>query len=367
MKNKKILCTFLAALLAVSAVSCGKSDDSSEENAPKTSEAVTEDTSAEEESTAEPENTEEESSSEPESEDEESAETVDINDYITAEQPEPALWKVTDTESGNELYMMGTIHIAGDNTFPLPDYIMDVYENCDGVAVEYDVNALQSDFSLMQEFVSSMVYTDGSTIKEHLSEETYEKAKGYFQEIGQYSELLDLYMPGFWLSQIEAMALLGIDNMNSNGVDATFLSYAAEDNKEIVNIETLEIQSAAITAYSDELADFLLADLIDNIDDVESIAETFGEMYNSWAVGDIDLLADMDSDTEGIPEELIDDYAEYQDFVVYERNEGMAAKAAEFLENGDNYFFMVGALHFAGDNGVDDMLEDMGYTVERIA
>lgn len=360
MKNKKILCAFLTALLAVSAVSCGSSDESSEESTTGTSEAVTEDTSAEKESTDVSENT-------TEAETEKSADNVDINDYITSEQPEPALWKVTDKESGNELYMMGTIHIAGDNTFPLPDYIMDVYESCDGIAVEYDVNAIESDYSLMQEFVFSMAYADGSTIKDHLSEETYEKAKGYFQEIGQYNELLDIYTSGFWISQIQSMALLSIENMNSSGVDATFLSYAAEDKKEIVNIETLEIQAAAITAYSDELADYLLEDLIDNIDDVESLAETFGEMYNAWADGDIDLLADIDSDTEGIPEELVDDYMEYQNFVVNERNEGMAEKAAEFIENGDNYFFMVGALHFAGENGVDDMLEDMGYTVERIA
>ena len=38
----------------------------------------------------------------------------------------------------------------------------------------------------------------------------------------------------------------------------------------------------------------------------------------------------------------------------------------EFIENNDKLFYMVGSLHFAGDQGVDDILEDMGYTVEKL-
>ena len=45
----------------------------------------------------------------------------------------------------------------------------------------------------------------------------------------------------------------------------------------------------------------------------------------------------------------------------------MSPKAEEFIKNGDNYFFMVGAAHFAGDKGVDDILKEKGYTVERVA
>ena len=81
---------------------------------------------------------------------------------------------------------------------------------------------------------------------------------------------------------------------------------------------------------------------------------------------DIDALAE-DADEYELPDELLDDYADYMGVILYDRNRGMAEKAAEFLENGDNYFFMVGSMHFAGDRGVDDLLAEMGYTVERVA
>ena len=293
-------------------------------------------------------------------------ERVDINDYITSGTPDPALWRAYDPETGNELYLMGTIHVVSEDTFPLPDYIMEVYDKCDGIAVEYDVNALQSDFSLMQEYLMGMVYTDGTTIKDHISEETYEKAKACLKDMGFYNSLLDSYMPGFWLSQIEASALLDIDNMTSEGVDSTFISYAENDGKEVVSIDTLQIQTQAVTGFSDELADYMLSETVDEYGSADELAEEFAQQYNSWASGDIDALAE-DADEYELPDELLDDYADYMDVILYDRNRGMAEKAAEFLENGDNYFFMVGSMHFAGDRGVDDLLAEMGYTVERAA
>ncbi len=220
-------------------------------------------------------------------------ERVDINDYITSGTPAPALWRAYDPETGNELYLMGTIHVVSEDTFPLPDYIMEAYDKCDGIAVEYDINTLQSDFSLMQEYLMGMVYTDGTTIKDHISEETYEKAKACLKDMGFYNSLLDSYMPGFWLSQIEASALLDIDNMTSEGVDSTFISYAENDGKEVVSIETLQIQTQAVTGFSDELADYMLSETVDEYGSADELAEEFAQQYNSWASGDIDALATL--------------------------------------------------------------------------
>jgi uncharacterized protein YbaP (TraB family) len=46
----------------------------------------------------------------------------------------------------------------------------------------------------------------------------------------------------------------------------------------------------------------------------------------------------------------------------------MAAAIAELLEDGDNgdYFIIIGAAHFVGDGSIIDLLEEMGYTIERI-
>jgi len=366
MKKSKFLAVSAAAMVLASVcVSCENKNTKNEDSEASEKEATTvaETKDDEAESEAETESAEDTS----ESGDSET-EVIDIKDYIDEGTPSPALWKVTDPETGNELYMMGTIHIVSVDTFPLPDYIMDVYNNCDGVAVEYDTNTLTSDMDLYKEYLLGMAYTDGTTIKNHVSEETYTKISAKLAELTGMESMItafDAYKPGMWLSLMESYSLMNFKNMDTNGVDANFISLAEKDGKEVVNIETLDIQTGAITGLSDELADYMLSETADELDDMSEFAQSFADMYNHWAEGNIDALMD-DEEEEDIPGDLEDDYADYMDTMLYNRNEGMASRAEEFLKNGDNYFFMVGGLHFAGDRGVDDLLADKGYIVEQV-
>lgn len=352
---KKITAILVMSAMLLSFASCGKKD-SSEKNDSNSSSAEPAQTTAEE-TTAAPESTE--------SGNNKDNKNVNINDYITVDTPTPALWKATDPETGNELYLMGTIHVISEEKFSLPDYILDVYENSDGVAVEYDVRELE-DMSVIQDFVKYMVYTDGTKISDHISDEAYEAGKSCLQDLGMYNSMLDVYMPGFWLNQIEAMTMMSIEDLSNDGVDSKFIDMAANDGKEVINIETLEIQANVMAGYPDDYADYCLKSLPDEINDKATLADYLGQLYDMWASGKIDEMEKLDDEINDIPEDLLDSYEKYNDAILYKRNEGMADRAAEFLKNGDNYFFMVGSLHFSGDKGVDDLLEAKGYTVERI-
>ena len=49
-----------------------------------------------------------------------------------------------------------------------------------------------------------------------------------------------------------------------------------------------------------------------------------------------------------------------------DRNQNMAQKAAQYIKEGKNCLFMVGAAHYSGENGVDNLLENMGFVVEKV-
>lgn len=360
---KKLKAFLMASVILLSFASCGKNGSDTDTSGSSASGSEFK-TSAEEKT----DSAAEKKTDAPTKEDvkkENSGSIPDINDYITVDTPTPALWKATDPDSGNELYLMGTIHVVSEEKFSLPDYILDVYENSDGVAVEYDVRELEN-MSVLQEMLQYMVYTDGTKISDHISEEAYEAGKTCLRETSMYSSMLDVYMPGFWLNQIESTVMLSLKNLSPDGVDSKLIDMAEKDGKEIVSIETLAIQAGAMVGYTDEYADYCLKSLPEEINDLEGLAESLGQLYDMWASGKIDEMEGLSDDTSELPEELLDDYAEYNEIMLYRRNEGMADKAAEFLENGDNYFFMVGSLHFAGDRGVDDLLAAKGYTVERL-
>jgi uncharacterized protein YbaP (TraB family) len=74
----------------------------------------------------------------------------------------------------------------------------------------------------------------------------------------------------------------------------------------------------------------------------------------------------LEEDAEELPEDLKDDEEAYNKIMLTDRNHGMAEKASEYLKEGKNCLFMVGAAHYGGEEGVDNLLEDMGYTVEKI-
>ena len=392
MKSLKILCAFITALLCVTAVSCGdKPEESSENPESSVSETTTEADTQPEETTETPEET----TSEPETDtDIQSAEipvtpestfpetetkadnsgnvsaygtTADISQYIKTTEIKPPLWKVTDPETQNELYIMGTIHVLPSSFDGLPDYIAEIYENSDGVAVEYDVTQLTSDIRALITYQQMFLYDDGTTIQDHISDETYQKAKEHFESVGAYTPELDQFSAGYWYNQLENLMILRLENLSTDGVDSQAIALAQKDGKEVVSIETLATQVNALGGMSDELVDYVMNDMLDDMDDIDDYAEELAELYDLWAVGDVDPMLSEDlEDMEELPDDLKDDYEHYMDVMLFDRNQGMAEKASEFLKDGKNYLFMVGSAHYAGEKGVDDILSGMGYTVEKI-
>ncbi len=277
----------------------------------------------------------------------------------------PAVWEVTDPESGNSIKMMGTIHIVPDTKAIVPQYVMDIYNESDGVAVEYDVTKIQTDMVVQLKYLSYFVIDDGTLITDHLSPETYEAAKARLTELGYYNEAFDSYNAAYWESLLTSAMVMEIEGMKESGVDAYFIDIAKEDGKEVRNIEKLETQMDAITANSDALCEYNINGMLEL--SAEEFEEDFMELYNIWAMGDMEAF--IEADAEGLdefPEELLEDYEVYNDKMLTQRNIGMAEKAGEYIKNGDNIFYMVGFAHFCGEGSVIDLLEKDGYTVERI-
>ena len=364
MKKMRTTAFIMALAMVLTAASCNKSSSTSNYN-DASNEASTEAstvTTAADTTEATTENT-----SDADSEANPFGTTADIENYIKTTDINPPLWKVTDTESGNSIYLLGTLHVLPSNVSDYPEQLKEIYKNCDSIAVEYDTVALMEDASAMLEFQQGFLCSDGTTIKDHISEETYKKLTDYFNKIGSYNSMLDQYNAGFFLNQLNSILLMRLENLELSGTDTHFMEIAKDDNKEVISIETLDTQAKALSAYSDGLADYLLSGTLDDIDNIEEYAEYIAELYELWANGSGDIMFDMDMDIDEIPEELKGDYDEYKKTMLDDRNKGMADKAEELLKEGKNCLFMVGALHYSEDVGVDNLLEAKGYKVEKIA
>lgn len=281
-------------------------------------------------------------------------------------EPTPLmLWEVTD-EDNNKLYLMGSIHVGDETMIPLADPIEDAFAASDALAVECDVAAFNEDAEMQMDIAMKYgIYTDGTTVRDYLSEDVYNEAKRILQERDMYSDNYDYMRVHQWSSLVQSLAIEDSGLKSEYGVDLYLLNKAREVNKPIYEVESVEAQMQMMDGFSMELQEWMLEMNLD----VDLLAEQLKLTLEAWKNGDVEFLSETEAEEEGseplTPEQEVL-LAEYNQEMITDRNRLMADKAEEYLESGEVVFFTVGAGHMGGETGVVQLMEDKGYTVKRV-
>lgn len=279
----------------------------------------------------------------------------------------PLMWVVTDDEGGC-LYLMGTIHMGDERIKELPERVTDVLGVCDYLAVEFDITETESDMASMIEEYQNFVYTDGTTIQDHVDSEVYEKAKTILEENGLYNAMMDYYMPIMWQQFVNQAYMQNSDLSVEYGADRGLIEYANNNDIEILDIESMSIQMDMLKAFSPELQEFLLSSVVATTSDMYNVS--LNAMYEAWVTGDEKQLISIINSENDVSSSLLTEDAqelldEYNEKMLTVRNENMALAAERYIEGGATVFLAVGAAHMFGDDGIIQLLENKGYTVEK--
>ncbi|HAN20673.1 MAG: hypothetical protein A2Y15_07875 [Clostridiales bacterium GWF2_36_10] len=298
--------------------------------------------------------------------DENTYDNSDISSEININASTPLFWKVTSDDSDGVIWLFGSIHVADESAYPLPDVIMSAFEASDALAVECDVENADFDYN---KFYQSMLYKDGSTIDDHIPSEVFEEALKILEEKygKQRVESFIYYKPIMWYMLIDEIYRSECELTFDYGLDSYFMDLADEDDKEILEIESLEFQYNMFLNFSAELQEFMLSDTINYT--IEDYTQNIYNTYEAWKSGDIDYLEEM---LLGEPpagyyskEELLL-INEYNKAMIIDRNIGMFDTAEEYLADDMEVFYVVGEGHMLGEDGIVQLLTDAGYNVERI-
>jgi uncharacterized protein YbaP (TraB family) len=275
------------------------------------------------------------------------------------------------------MYLMGSFHLADESLYGMPEAIMDAYTASDALALEYDLVEAALDLALYLEGQTALVYTDGSTIKDHLRPETYEKAVAFLTGQNAYNEAYDSITATGWNSLV-SVTIAGLAGLDSNyGVDMYFASLAHADGKKILEVESQKFQQDLLGSVSEELWDFYISTSIDYYLDMQ---DQIKAMYQAYFTGNEAALIELIREDEEIDTEdpafvaytqeeiarLIEENDRYNSLLMAERNAGMLNTAISYLESGETVFFLVGAAHMLGENGLVSLLTQAGYTVEQL-
>lgn len=293
------------------------------------------------------------------------------------EKASPLFYHVTG-EDGQEMWLLGTIHIGDARTSYLPQEIYDAFDAADALAVEFNSEAFDEEMENDEEFADEVssyyFYDDGTTAKDHVEdEELYRYAEMYLKATGNYHMNAPYMKVSLWSNAIDNYFVRQSYGLSSTqGVDNQLIWRAQDQEKEILDVESGLFQTQMLTGFSEGLQEMLLAESV-YADPYEYVLGTW-ELFEMWCAGDEAALIaylndegdeETTDDTELTEEEqgYID---EYNNAMGTDRNDDMHDVAVGYLESGKVVFYAVGLAHLLAEDGLVNTLRDAGYTVELV-
>ena len=264
-----------------------------------------------------------------------------------------SVWKVT--SGSNTLYIGGTIHLLTPSDYPLPKAYDKAYHACDTVVFETNMETL-SDPAFRKQMQTELSYSDGTTIEQVITPETYHALKVYLNARQVPVTAIQHLKPSalaISLSMIELRHL----GFTSEGVDQFYAQKAQQDQKDQSWLETPQDQVEMLSNINDQDSDEVINY---TLEDIKDMPKTMNDLRKSWRNGDMESMADIEL------KDFKQDYPEVYQSLLVERNERWIPQIENMLKDDKVEFVMVGAMHLAGPDSLLAKLQASGYQVSKL-
>ncbi len=270
----------------------------------------------------------------------------------------PLFYEVSHPNKENKLYLFGSIHAANDSLYPLPDYILNAYNNSDSIAVEFDLVAYEKNITSQFQVLSRFLYGNNKTIKDVLKKDIYESGVEILKNAGLYSSVIDRYQPIIWETLIESAIMQEIGLDEQYGIDSYFLNLAKENNKKIIELESAESQYNMLESFREEEQIYFLEEAIQSYEESKENTKELFEQYKKGNQKDLENFL--------FEEETNEYMLAYNDKMITTRNYLMFTNLKEKLKENETIFCTVGLAHIIGEEGLVDLFKKEGYKVTMI-
>ena len=286
------------------------------------------------------------------------------------EKAKPVFYHVTGKD-GQEMWLLGTIHVGDDRTGYLPQEIYDAFDASDALALECDSrifeDQMEADEALQEEVSGLYYYSDGSTAQSHITDqELYDLAVKMMKATGNYFFNAPYLKVAMWSNSISNFFIRQGSGLSSDkGVDNRLQELADKSGKKIIEVESTLFQLKMLTGWSDGLSQWQLEDAVHTHG--LGYTNSLLKMYDLWCSGDEAALIEyLKDDTTGMTDEELAWWNEYNTAMSTDRNADMAKTAIGYLESGETVFMAVGLAHVLAEDGLVNALRAAGYTVELV-
>jgi uncharacterized protein YbaP (TraB family) len=265
------------------------------------------------------------------------------------------LWKLS--QEGRTLFIQGSLSYGTADMYPLPESVMDTFGGTNVVVIASELDVGES-LSKSPSATARGRYVDGSTLQNHVKPVTWERVLELAKSLNITEETLAAQKP--WMAALTlknaALKEAGYDDKMS--VDKTF-SKAAETQKPIIEIDSVDNQVAAYDALPDTAQEQLLLRALYEADGRNNYFKSLAE---AWKKGDSNAVeAVLGEGIDGLPKP---DKA--LETAAADRNKAFADKIYELTGDGRTYFVILDAKHLVGTKGVLALLQGKGFSLTQL-
>lgn len=269
------------------------------------------------------------------------------------------LWKALPPSGSSVVYLLGSMHLAPKEIYPLPDELEKAFSSCKVLVVEADESKNNAS-DLQKMTVEKGLYPQGDSLPKHLSKASKHALDEYVSDLGPSATAINQMKPWLAAMTIELLELQRLGFDPNAGVDRHFLKAAHQAKVPVEELESTEYQLNLISGFPPELQDkFLLYTLLD----LKNEKSQVDAMLKAWKAGDqagmqecIDRVSREHPELKPVVEQLL-----------YKRNMAMVQKIEKYFKDGATpHFVVVGAAHLTGDKGILKQLQERGYKLEQV-
>ncbi len=252
------------------------------------------------------------------------------------------------------LYLYGSLHVAPPDVLPPPAAAREAFTRSQRLITEVILDT-ETEREAAAAMMSRAFLQDGITLNELLTRQQYERLRLIVTQAGVPMEGIELMQPWAVELALTEFGTLPEGFAPNHGLDLYFTAKARAREIPIGGLESTEEQINAIAGGSlEEQVASLVATL--SADRLPQILQ----LYHAWRAGDIQRLSRI------VDESLMRGLGSYYERLLTRRNELWTERLQVMLAEPIPTFVVVGAAHLVGDDSVQRMLGDRGYTVRRV-
>lgn len=263
----------------------------------------------------------------------------------------PFLWQLDGPQATH--YFIGSVHLLPDSA-RLPAQYNHAFKTTRGLVFETDIAAL-GQASVQQDLLNAGLARRG--LRKEVGADLHGRVLAYNKTIGLPETTCDKFKAWFCAMTLEVVQFVRAGFKPELGVDQQLHTRALLDNsKRLHALETIDQHLGLFTRMPATLSRNFLEATLDEAGDADAPEKLFA----IWRSNDLTALTALTLEMKARQPQVYER-------LLAERNRAWLVPLLELLRGSEAQLVVVGAAHFAGPDGLVELLRQRGYPLQAVA